>query len=77
MGEDAGLHLLTQIKNGMSENELIHSAKSVGIHLTGLSQYCMESVPIPTSTLIWGYAGLTAQEIREAILLLRKIWSNR
>ena len=42
MGENAGLHLLLKINNGLSEQELISRARAVGIRLYGLSEYYME-----------------------------------
>lgn len=42
MGENAGLHLLLKIDNGLSEQELTSRARAVGIRLYGLSEYYMD-----------------------------------
>ena len=43
MGANAGLHFLLQVQNGMSEAELIASAKANGICLQGISPYYLKN----------------------------------
>lgn len=75
IGENAGLHFLLQVNNGRTERELVASAASVGVKVTGLSQYCLESVKnLPPSTVVLGYAGFQPEDIKNAAELLCKAW---
>lgn len=76
-GDNAGLHFLLHIKNGMSEQKLIESAKSVGVKVHGLSEYDKTGQSgCPKSTLVLGYAGLSNADMTEAAALLGKAWSK-
>ena len=76
-GGKAGLHLLVQVKNGMTERELVRRAEGHGIRLTGLSEYCLSPVPdLPESTVVLGYGGLGGEKLREAVKLLEASWDN-
>lgn len=75
LGQNAGVHFLLHVQNGMAENELVQHAAENGVRVYGLSEYCMEPVPgLPESTVVLGYAGFSAEELREAAALLRQAW---
>nr|WP_317413623.1 PLP-dependent aminotransferase family protein [uncultured Solibaculum sp.] len=75
-GDNAGLHFLIQIKNGMEESELVKRALKQGVKINGLSRYFRGDVrQCPPSTLVMGYAGLCRQELSDAVHLLQKAWS--
>ncbi len=74
IGENAGLHLLLQIGNGMNEAQLVKSAAQVGVRVYGLSQYCPVATPIPSNWVVLGYAALEQGEIEAAVRLLAKAW---
>lgn len=75
IGENAGLHFLLRLNNGMTEGELIAGAAAHGVKLTGLSHYCLApSAFSPGSTVVLGYAGLQPQDITEAVQLLLQAW---
>ncbi len=76
-GDNAGLHFLLQVRNGMSERELIESAKEAGVKVHGLSEYDKTGLSgRPNSTLVLGYAGLSKEELAEAADLLGKAWNK-
>lgn len=74
-GENAGVHLLVSLENGLSEGEAIRRAAAVGVRVYGLSEYCVEGyVPDGPPTLLLGYATLKEEEIMEAARRLEKVW---
>ena len=74
-GASAGLHLTLRIHNGMTEQELIQSAREHQVKVYGLSRYY--SV-LPASkrgnTLLLGFATLKIDEIPDAVSRLREAW---
>ena len=44
-GEDAGMHLLLKVNNGMNEAELVESARNKGVGVSGLSNYYINKIP--------------------------------
>lgn len=74
-GENAGLHLLVSVNNGMNEEELVKSAEKNGVRLYGLSTfYAGLSADIPPSTVVVGYSGYGEEELAEAARLLSSAW---
>ena len=78
-GAEAGLHLLLKVENGMSEEELVKSAASLGVGLHGLSEYTLKNAPCPiskgaTPCLVLGYNGITEEQIAKGVSLLEKAW---
>ncbi len=75
LGADAGLHLLIKVPNGMSESQLIQSAKNHGIRVYAISEYYYDKSLIDTvSTIMLGYAVISEDEIRKAVQILNSIW---
>ncbi len=72
-GQKAGLHLLLQVKNGMTEQQLVEAARQVGVRVYGLSDY-YEKEKAPLSTVVLGFAGMKNEEIKEAVARLEKVW---
>ncbi len=75
IGDDAGLHLLMKIHNGMDESELIRNASAEGVRVYGLSEYY--SFPVanrPESTVVIGYSGFDSIHIHSAVKRLEKAW---
>ncbi len=74
-GEHAGVHILLTFTNGMTEEEAIRRAASVGVGVYGLSSYLVgEARGQRHDTVILGYANLQEDEIRRAVGLLREAW---
>lgn len=76
IGENAGLHFLMQVNNGMSEAQLLNTAAAHGIKLTGLSHYCLAPLKAtPESTVVLGYSGLQPNQLSEAVKLISEAWA--
>lgn len=74
-GENAGLHILVSVDNGMNEGELLESAEKNGVRVYGLSAfYANPSAGIPPSTVVLGYSGYEEGELMEAARLLSLAW---
>ena len=66
------------MKNGMTEKEAVEAAKSAGIKVYGLSEYCTEPLEkrkVPT--LLMGYATLSEKQIQQAVSRLEKVWTGQ
>ena len=75
VGANAGLHLLLQTKNGMTEQQLIDSARAQGIRVYGLSQYATGPLATPDPPiLLLGYAALRMEEIAGGVDRLAAGW---
>ena len=55
------------------EKKLLSLAAEANIHLHGLSEYCHNAAPLP-STLVMGFAGLQDEELEAAVHALRQAW---
>lgn len=75
--QEAGIHLLMEIHNGMSEVELIKSAGRRGVHVYGVSEYySFSKVNCPEKTLVIGYSGMKKTDILLAVKELEEAWAN-
>lgn len=72
-GENAGLHILVEVKTDKSESEIIEDAKERGIRVYGLQEYSIEEEEEQRPTLLLGYAGLTEPEIVKGVEILDNI----
>lgn len=82
-GERAGVHLLVEFENGMSEEEIISLAKDQRVKVYPLSEYAIggggkeEPVWIERKpTVILGYATLSEREIEKAAGRLLRAWGS-
>lgn len=73
-GENAGLHLLLNIKNGMNAEELAATALKAGVKVYPLSDNYMGEAKIDTSTVVLGYATISNNEIKEGLKRLKRAW---
>lgn len=80
-GEDAGLHLILGVENGMSEEELVEKAKRRGVKVTGISTYYLENVDKTQEKkqplLVIGYSHLTEELMDEIIKELSLAWVRK
>lgn len=72
-GAEGGIHFLLTLPR-FSEAELLSRAAAAGIPLRGLSEYCRNSPPLP-STLVVGYGGLPTAQVETVVQTLRQAWS--
>lgn len=76
-GEHAGVHLLAEFTNGMTEEELIRRAQEYGVRVYPLSEYTTgEEKEKRKPAVLLGYATLTEQELEEAASRLIKAWKG-
>ena len=72
-GAEGGIHLLLSLP-GRSEAELLALAEAAGLPMRGLSAFCHQVPPRP-STLVAGYGGLPTERIPELAARLQAAWS--
>lgn len=74
-GENAGHHLLVQLKNGMTEADMHHRALALGVKVYPVSPYFIRGVSDQyKSMVLLGYGSLTDDEIYQGIRILKKAW---
>ena len=74
-GEDAGVHLLLEFRNGLTEAELIRRAEAESIRVYPLSEYSIDATaPGRRPTILLGYATMMEKELREAAERLAEVW---
>jgi GntR family transcriptional regulator/MocR family aminotransferase len=72
---DAGLHFIMSVNNGMTEAELINSAKAYDVNVYGVSDYYQKpATNIPNSMLVIGYSGISTSLLSTAVENLEKAW---
>lgn len=75
LGADAGLHLLLQIPNDMTEEQLVATAARVGVRVYKCSAYYIGLTDVPNiPTILLGYAMITEQDIEASCKLLQQAW---
>lgn len=72
MGRQAGLHFLLRLPH-LSERQMISLAARQGIELRGLSEYA-HAQPVPSGTVILGFAGLSDEQVAPAAQALVTAW---
>lgn len=77
-GQEAGMHLLLRVENGMTEQQLKNSAGQMDVGVYGLSEY-YEQTPVqqqsyPENTVILGFSGMQEAAIGEAVRRLEQAW---
>lgn len=77
-GENAGVHLLLHLINGISEREAVARAKEAGIKVYGLSEFFTEPGPEGKyrDTVLVGYATIEDDVISTAMDKLKEVWSK-
>ena len=74
-GENAGHHLLVQLKTGMIEENMCVHALKLGVKVYPISTYFINGVPKKyQSMVLLGYGSLSYEEIEEGIRILKKAW---
>ena len=72
---DAGLHFLLHVQNGMDEEELVSSAKTMGVRVYGYSDYFLvQDSEMNDATVVIGYSAFPSADITLAICALERAW---
>lgn len=74
IGEKSGLHLIIELDNQMSEEELVTAALNAGVKVYPFSIYYDGHKQTKGSKILLGYGGLSETEIKEGIQLLKETW---
>lgn len=74
IGADAGLHVLLEPDNGMSERELIVSAEQEGVKVYPVSIYYDKIPAAMRPRVLLGFGGLDENDIEEGIMRLHRAW---
>ncbi|OBR96435.1 MULTISPECIES: PLP-dependent aminotransferase family protein [Clostridium] len=75
-GMNAGLHILVQVKENVSERELIERAHEVGVKVYPTSKFWKYPENSLKGTVMLGFGGIKLDEINPAVKLLYKAWTN-
>ena len=73
-GENAGLHLLVQVKSPLPEQELVMRALQIGVLIHPAGNLWLNQKDAPFGTVLLGYGGITLEDIYPAVHLLRQVW---
>jgi len=74
IGEKSGLHIVLNVKNGLSEEKLIAAAAEKDIKVYPISVYDDDEQNCQSAEILLGFGGLSEAEIREGIRLLAEAW---
>ncbi|MBL4935005.1 PLP-dependent aminotransferase family protein [Clostridium sp. YIM B02515] len=75
VGKDAGLHILIQVDNGMTEEELIELAALRGVKVYSYKAYLWNRDTYSIPRIIIGFGGLNIDSIVYGIKLLKEAWN--
>jgi GntR family transcriptional regulator/MocR family aminotransferase len=77
-GENAGLHILMEARNGRKEEELIAQAAAQGVRVYGLSDSLIgigaDENQRKKATVLIGFGALQEEQIKEGIGMLKRAW---
>ncbi|MPN50400.1 HTH-type transcriptional regulatory protein GabR [bioreactor metagenome] len=73
-GNNAGLHILLEVNNGLNEKELIKRAEGAGVRIYPVSIYWENPRNYKDNMVLVGYSSLTEAEIEEGIRRLHSVW---
>jgi len=75
LGADTGLHLLLEVRNGMTESQLVSSAYQEHVRVYGLSRYYYNQANLPdVPVIVIGFAQLSEGDICLAVQALGRAW---
>ncbi|WP_373483455.1 PLP-dependent aminotransferase family protein [Acetobacterium sp.] len=75
-GENAGHHLLVQLDNGLTEEDMYNRALARGVRVYPVSPYFIHGVPENyNSMVLLGYGSLTDEQIYSGIGILNEGWN--
>jgi len=73
-GKNAGLHILLEVRNSLTERELIEKADTVGVTVYPVSCYYADLKNYASDKVLIGFGSLEEEEIVEGIHLLKGAW---
>ncbi|CAH2213910.1 MocR-like pyridoxine biosynthesis transcription factor PdxR [Tepidibacter aestuarii] len=76
IGGNAGLHILLEIRNGMSEDMIIQKTEMAGVKIYPTSKYWMTHSDLEYPIFLIGFGGLSENQIIEGIELLGDVLNS-
>lgn len=73
-GKNAGLHILLEFNNGLTEKELITKAKTYGVKVYPVSVFWTKVEKYPNNMVLLGFGGMPESDIIEGIKILKEAW---
>ncbi|WP_313891753.1 PLP-dependent aminotransferase family protein [Psychrobacillus sp.] len=74
IGQNAGLHILLRVHNGMIEEELIRAAADHGVKVYAVSPFWEKQSQAEASMIQIGFGGLSSEDIVTGIQSLYRAW---
>lgn len=75
-GRNAGLHILIEVNNGLTEQELIEKAARFGAIVYPVSVFWINSEKYSNNMVLLGFGGMTSEQIINGIKVLNEAWFN-
>ncbi|AQR96100.1 PLP-dependent aminotransferase family protein [Clostridium saccharoperbutylacetonicum] len=72
--QNAGLHILLEVNNGLKEKVLIETAKNCSVRVYPVSLFWMQKHKYKDNMVLLGFGSMLEQDIVEGIKLLKKAW---
>ncbi len=69
-----GLHLLVQVHDERTQQELIEAARAADVLVYGTEKYWMGSRPLTTRMLLVGFSSIAEEDIEPGVKALAKAW---
>ncbi|AWK51799.1 PLP-dependent aminotransferase family protein [Clostridium beijerinckii] len=73
-GRNAGLHILLEFNNGLTEKELILRAKNHRVKVYPVSMFWMREDNYPNNMVLLGFGGMPECDIVQGIKVLKEAW---
>ena len=73
-GKNAGLHIVLEFNNGMTESQLIELAKAAGVTVYPMSRYWLNQEKYTNNMILLGFSGLSESHIIEGLNILNRVW---
>ncbi|WP_080873053.1 PLP-dependent aminotransferase family protein [Oceanobacillus timonensis] len=67
LGEQSGLHVVCEVKNGLTEQEILQRAKQQKIKLYSISYYATKDAIASYPQFVIGFAGIQEKKLEEAV----------
>lgn len=74
IGSKAGLHILLQLNHNDNSQDLVRKAGEVGVKIYSPEKYWLEKADCPSSIILLGFGGMTEEQIKAGIGLLKTAW---
>ncbi|MBQ3301877.1 MAG: PLP-dependent aminotransferase family protein, partial [Eggerthellaceae bacterium] len=72
-GTDTGMHLYVTVHNGMTQDELLASARAQGVSVYGTSRMWF-SKPAPEDNVLIGFSSIAFEDIEPGVRALAQAW---